>query len=843
MKTPRHDSSFIVHRSSFIAKMSHVQMKRSLPYISAAAGVIAILAVLPFYRPAQPKGVRVTRGDAKSIADRAARGAGINLDRTWPTIIWSASPILRKELRDHPQRAAAWDDPVLGPRLNAYEISYYHRGKEKYPEAGVVRVGGRTGDVTGAMLRLRSEDTGENPTEQQLRPRADAFVQSRSFRGAPAPVFESARPTVLRGRTDWVFRYRVETRFPLKNVVPYLNVSFAGGRFAGWQLSEEYSDGRQFMGDAGGDFANMFVTFAAIFALLVVLLVIFLRKYHAGEVGVGAASALFIAMLVFSIAGSLMIRVSASDGMGMGPVDARTTSLAWVAFKFFFADIPFSLLVFLAWAVGESYARERWGERLAAFETILRRDAVNATVGRSMLHGALFAAPVAAAALVVGVIPILFGIAWPSASSGTVDILFLGGPLYPLLRACVDSLSVAIVLVLFLLAWTHRRRLLWAGIVAAIALAVIFTTTPPPIDPILMRALFGFGAIAVVIAVFLAYDLLAATIALFGGTLITLIAPLLSVADGKLASELTFVLAIPLFAILAFAVVALMTRREVLYRYEDLAPHVKRIIERERVKAEIDAANRIQAALLPLEPPSLAGISVASHYRAATEIGGDYFDFLPQPDGDVGIAFGDVSGHGLTSGIVMAMAKAALLVQVGYDSAPRAVLEVLNDIVMKTAPRRILMTFFFGMLDPRTQMLRFASAGHLDPYVYRAASGRLEALSSWGFPLGVRRRDPFREHIVEFVPGDRLVLYSDGLIEAIDDDGEPFGFDRFEKTIAVNGHLSADEMKKALLNTIRKFTRNRPPEDDQTLVVVAFEEPAAEVLARETVAELAVMVH
>jgi len=153
-------------------------------------------------------------------------------------------------------------------------------------------------------------------------------------------------------------------------------------------------------------------------------------------------------------------------------------------------------------------------------------------------------------------------------------------------------------------------------------------------------------------------------------------------------------------------------------------------------------------------------------------------------------------------------------------------MNVLNDIVMKTAPRRTLMTFFFGLLDPQSQILRFSSAGHLDPYVYRADSRELHPLSSWGFPLGVRRREPFREHTVEFSAGDRLILYSDGLIEAVDDDGEPYGFERFERTLRENGHSTAEEIKKALLTSVRKFTRNRPPEDDQTLVVVSFDEEA-----------------
>jgi sigma-B regulation protein RsbU (phosphoserine phosphatase) len=188
------------------------------------------------------------------------------------------------------------------------------------------------------------------------------------------------------------------------------------------------------------------------------------------------------------------------------------------------------------------------------------------------------------------------------------------------------------------------------------------------------------------------------------------------------------------------------------------------------------------------------------------------------------VAFGDVSGHGLTSGIVMSMAKAALLVQVDYDPSPVRVMEVLNENVMRTAPKRILMTFFYGLLDVAAGELRFSSAGHLDPYLYRASQGRLEALSAWGFPLGVKRREPFREHVATFEPGDRLILYSDGLIEALGDDGEPFGFPRFESAIVQNGARSAAEIKQALLHSVKRFTRNRPAEDDQTLVVIGFED-------------------
>lgn len=808
-------------------------MKRYAPLLAFAGGLLALLVLLPVFRPGQPKGTRVTRAQAQALADVMAREIGIPLDRTWASLTWMSSPIIAKEMRNDPRRELAWDDPVLGPRLNAYRIHYYHSGGDKFPPAGYVIVGARTGQVTGARLRLKAEDAGANATEAQLRARSDTFVKSRSFRGAPKPEFESARPTVLRGRTDWIFRYKVVPLLDVPGVVPYLYVYFAGDRFAGWELAEEYADGRVYLGESGGEIANSLAGFATLFVMMLILLVIFLRKYHAGEVGVEAATFVFASFVVLSLVSSLLIRPAASDSIGMGALDAQTTSWAFVAFKFLFIDVPLAVSLFLAWAVGESYARERWSDKLAAFDAILRRDPLNATVGRSLIRGLLFAPLVAAAAFAVSLIPVWLGKAWIGVGTGTIEILYLGGPLELLLHALLEAPIVAIGVLLFILAWTSRRRMLPLGVAVALALGVVAGCCEAPVEPVFWRLIFGFGGIAAAIAIFLGYDLLTASTSVFGGTLLTLGLPLLTVAEGSMRTDLVTTLGLPLVGLVGFGVAAMLTRREVVYQHEDLAPHVKRIAERERVKAEIDAANRIQAALLPLDTPDLAGASVSSHYRAATEIGGDYFDFLPQPNGEIGIAFGDVSGHGLTSGIVMAMAKAALMVQVDHDASPRAVMNVLNEVVIRTAPKRILMTFFFGLLDPRAQTLKFATAGHHDPYVFRADQGRVEALSSWGFPLGVRRREAFREHDVEFSAGDRLILYSDGLIEAVDDDGEPFGFERFEQTIIANGHGSAEEIKKAVLTAVRKFTHNRPPEDDQTLVVVAFEEPVADLLASE----------
>ena len=791
-------------------------------------GAVGLGAMLPRFEAAQPRGLSVTRPAAVDIARGEAVRLGIPADAGFRVETWESSALLEQELSgDEKARRRMVTDPVVGPRLGGWRVTWFRPGLEKFPEFGYVVVG-IDGKILGARARARAEEKGARPDEAALREAADRFVASRAFPGAPSPVFDSARPTVLKDRVDHLLRYRVAHEGPPEAVSFFLNVYFVGDRLSGWELHEEHSDGRAFRFELGGSLATTFGRFAGIFVLLFLLLAVFLRKYHAGEVGVGVGAWLFAVQLALLLAVDVALARAAGYGFGFGGADALQTTLAQAAFRFLFLDVPLATLVFLSWSVGESYARERWGERLASFDALLRRDAFNATVGGSLLTGLLLAPAVAAAALLPFLPALALGKAQPVLGDFTEIVLSSEtGPATAVVGALAGSLAVAVVGGLLALSAAHRRRALWLGLVLSAGVGSLLGVSLVPVGPETARFLLGFGAPLAAAGVFLAKDLLASAVSFFGGTLLLALLPLLRALEGPAWSGTAAALALPFLVLLAVAVAGLASRRTVEYRYEDLAPHVRRIVERERVKAEIDAANRIQAALLPPSDPKLPGLVVASHYRAATEIGGDYFDFLPLPGGKLGLAFGDVAGHGLTSGIVMAMAKSALLVQTGHDASPVRVMEVLNETVRKTAPKRMLMTFFFGVLDPATGALRYCSAGHLDPYVVRHGSGEVEPLSAWGFPLGVKRREPFVEHRARLHPGDRLVLYSDGLIEALDDDGEPFGFGRFESVLRDAARHGAGEIRQALLAAVRRFTRNRPPEDDQTLVVLSIDGEAA----------------
>src|SRR5438067_7449518 len=443
-------------------------MKRFVPYAAFVAGLLVIAALVPRFNAAQPAGIRLTRGDAIPIADRAARQIGIPVDQAWSSISWYTSSRLSAVLERTPDlRRRANSDPVLAPRLGAYHRMYYRRGLEKYPSYGYTVVDPRSGAVLGARLKARNEEVGAKLAQQQIRPIADAFVRSRTFPGAPSPQFESARPYEFRSRTDWIVRYRVRTNFPIGNVVPYLYVYVVGDRFAGWELMEEYANGSAYRSETS-EIAGIIARYAIFFTLLLILLVIFLRKYHAGEVGVETGSILFAVLIVLNIALDVIIGPASTEGSSTGGLDAQQTAFAYMVFKFLLYDLVVAVLVFFAWSVGESYARERWGERLASFEAVLKRHLFNATVGRSLLIGILCAPAVAAAALVSGIIPVALQIAHVSGGLGTDAQLDLGGPPVVLLFSICDAIIFP-VLALFLLSWTDRRRLLWIGILATIA--------------------------------------------------------------------------------------------------------------------------------------------------------------------------------------------------------------------------------------------------------------------------------------------------------------------------------------------------------------------------------------
>ena len=242
------------------------------------------------------------------------------------------------------------------------------------------------------------------------------------------------------------------------------------------------------------------------------------------------------------------------------------------------------------------------------------------------------------------------------------------------------------------------------------------------------------------------------------------------------------------------------------------------LVDRLRVRDELEVARELQRELLPRREPELAGYRVSHSYRTANEIGGDYYDFLPLPDGRTVLTVGDASGHGISAGLVMAIANATLKTALDVDPSPQAVLAQLNRVLFRTGSNRAFMTLFYGVLEPQTGDLEYACAGHPFPFL-RRADGTIEELGNGALPLGLNKSSTFASGRTSLEPGDLLVLYSDGIPEAAGGShGETFGFDRL-KGLLVHPE-SPRVIHDRIVRAIKKHLGDRPLADDLTLVVM-----------------------
>lgn len=245
--------------------------------------------------------------------------------------------------------------------------------------------------------------------------------------------------------------------------------------------------------------------------------------------------------------------------------------------------------------------------------------------------------------------------------------------------------------------------------------------------------------------------------------------------------------------------------------------------ERERLKAEFSVAQRAQQQMLPDAPPEIPGLEISAVCLPSKEVGGDLYDFLPLPDGKLGVVVADVSGKGVPASLYMTLTKGLLESVSETTSDPGEILREVNRHLYEVCRRKMFVTLFLGVIDPMTKRLIYARAGH-NPTVFRRPTGETKLLRAGGIGLGLNSGKIFDQTLkvetVQLASNDKLFFYSDGITEAMNPKNEEYGEERLMNLAEQLDGAGANEARDSVLGDVKVFLGSNQPQDDQTLVVV-----------------------
>jgi len=245
------------------------------------------------------------------------------------------------------------------------------------------------------------------------------------------------------------------------------------------------------------------------------------------------------------------------------------------------------------------------------------------------------------------------------------------------------------------------------------------------------------------------------------------------------------------------------------------------LVAKQKLEQDLAIARSIQQQLLPTDPPRVQGFDIAGWNKPADETGGDAFDFMPLGDGRLAVTVADATGHGIGPALVIAECRALLRATVGFSRDSNQIMRWVNDLLVKDLPAGRFVTCFFGLLDPLTAEMHYASAGHGPLLFFRGGRNEVAELSATGIPLGVMEdMDYTSGGPLSFERGDMLVVVTDGFFEWIDTHRRQYGLERLIERIRTHRDLPAGEIIQDIYQDVMRFGNGTVQQDDLTAIVI-----------------------
>jgi serine phosphatase RsbU (regulator of sigma subunit) len=283
---------------------------------------------------------------------------------------------------------------------------------------------------------------------------------------------------------------------------------------------------------------------------------------------------------------------------------------------------------------------------------------------------------------------------------------------------------------------------------------------------------------------------------------------------------------------LTFAAIGFVLSTILWHQYRRSILQHRQIVEQSRelrernqmIERELDMARLIQQKLLPASPPHVAGFTIAAACLSMDKVGGDFYDLTPYPRG-LGVFLGDVSGHGIPAAFLASVAKTAFDFSSWATESPSRVLGAMNEVIADRSVSAMFVTAVFARLSDTG--IEGATAGHWPPIIFRTASNSFVQVSGRGRPLGFGGEKPYKDFAAALLPRDRIIFFTDGILETRNSRGELFGEDRLLSLIQENTHLNAGQFLERVFRETHEFAQGAGLTDDATLVVVDVTGPDA----------------
>lgn len=260
--------------------------------------------------------------------------------------------------------------------------------------------------------------------------------------------------------------------------------------------------------------------------------------------------------------------------------------------------------------------------------------------------------------------------------------------------------------------------------------------------------------------------------------------------------------------------------RDLAKAYHDLREAQAGLVEKERLERELELARELQQSILPNQFPAIPKYDCAARNRNARQVGGDFYDVISLDRGRVGLIMADVSDKGMPAALYMALTRSLINAEARRTFSPKEVLMRVHRLLIEMSQTNMFVTVFYGVLDPNEGKLRYVRAGHDRPLLFSHTTGKCRYIRGKGTALGFVEKVGLEEMEIDICPGDFLILYTDGITDALSQDNEFFGLERLRQLVSTADKLSASEMCDRIFVQVDQFQAGAEQHDDMSLLII-----------------------